>query len=66
LGIAIGLLVAFAVTRFMTSFLFGVQPTDLLTYASVSLFLISIALLACCIPARRAFRVDPLVALRYE
>jgi predicted permease len=66
LGIAIGLLASFAVTRFMASFLFGVQPTDPLTYAAVSLLLISIALLACCIPARRAFRVDPLVALRYE
>jgi len=66
LGVAIGFLAALVVTRFMASFLYGVQPTDPLTFAAVSLLLIVIALLACCVPARRAFRVDPLVALRYE
>jgi predicted permease len=66
LGLAIGLLVALGVTRFMVSFLYGVQPTDPLTFAAVSALLATIALLACYVPARRATRVDPMVALRYE
>lgn len=66
LGISIGLMAAFGVTRLMTSFLFGVQATDPLTFLSVSLLLVTVALLACYLPARRAMRVDPLVALRYE
>jgi predicted permease len=66
LGIAIGLASAFLVTRFMTAFLFGVQPTDPLTFVAVSGLLVAVALLACYIPARRATRVDPLIALRYE
>jgi len=66
LGIAIGLLVALGVTRLMSSFLYGVQSADPSTFAAVSLLLLATALVACYLPARRASRVDPLVALRHE
>ncbi|HWW19138.1 MAG TPA: ABC transporter permease [Candidatus Saccharimonadales bacterium] len=66
LGVVIGVALAFGVTRLISTFLFGVKPTDPLTYAAVALSLAAIALLACYIPARRAIKVDPLVALRYE
>jgi putative ABC transport system permease protein len=66
IGAGIGLAGAFLLSRLMQSMLFQVPPTDLWTYASILILLSSVALLACYLPARRATRVDPLVALRYE
>ena len=66
LGLAIGLVASWFLTRFISSLLFGVKPTDPLTFSVVSLCLLAAAFLACYLPARRATKVDPLEALRYE
>jgi predicted lysophospholipase L1 biosynthesis ABC-type transport system permease subunit len=66
LGVVVGLAGAAALSRFVTSLLFAVKPTDPFVYAAVSLLLLAVAALACWLPARRAARVDPVVALRAE
>jgi len=65
-GVTLGLLVSFALTRVLKSLLFGVSETDPLTFISVALLLITVALAACYIPARRATKIDPLTALRHD
>jgi ABC-type antimicrobial peptide transport system permease subunit len=66
LGVAIGMIVAWTTTRVMASLLFGVEPTDPITFIGTAVLLLGVALLACYLPARRATRIDPMIALRYD
>jgi putative ABC transport system permease protein len=65
-GVVIGLMAAFGLTRLMKTLLFGISETDTTTFVIIPLLLVSVAMLACYIPARRATKVDPLIALRSE
>jgi ABC-type antimicrobial peptide transport system permease subunit len=66
IGIALGLFAAYWLTRFLQKMLFGIGATDPMTFSIIALMVVFVAILACIVPARRAMKVDPLKALRYE
>ena len=66
IGVAVGIVAGLALTQLMRSLLFGVNAADPVTFGAVAILLTAVAILACYIPARRAMRTDPIVALRYE
>jgi putative ABC transport system permease protein len=65
-GVAVGILAGLAITRLMASLLFGVNASDWFTFSTVALVLVLVSIVASCVPAQRATRIDPLIALRYE